>query len=235
MSFHSSPNYPSGQHLGRRIRVMPSMSRQPVASVLILICVLAGFAAASPAAAGEPVAGFPAGQPRDSVNQADVAFVSGMIAHHAQAVLMAGWAPANGAGPSVRILCERIVVSQRDEIALMQQWLRDHGQPVPAGDAAHDMMPGMDHSMLMPGMLTAEQLTELHAATGPEFDRLFLTNMIRHHEGAVTMVQQLISTPGAARDNFIFKLAADINADQTTEIDRMKRMLAQQLLGAPGP
>lgn len=173
--------------------------------------------------------------PRDSVNRADVDFVSGMIAHHAQAVLMAGWAPANGASPAVRVLCERIVVSQRDEIALMQQWLRDHGQPVPAGDAAHDMMPGMDHSMLMPGMLTAEQLTELHAATGPEFDQLFLTNMIRHHEGAVIMVQQLVSTPGAARDNFIFKLASDINADQTTEIDRMKRMLAQLLLGTPGP
>jgi len=173
--------------------------------------------------------------PRDSVNQADVDFVSGMIAHHAQAVLMAGWAPANGASSAVRVLCERIVVSQRDEIALMQQWLRDHGQPVPAGDAAHDMMPGMDPSMLMPGMLTAEQLKELQAATGPEFDRLFLTNMIRHHEGAVTMVQRLVSTPGAARDNFIFKLASDINADQTTEIDRMKRMLATLLLGSPAP
>ena len=173
--------------------------------------------------------------PRDSVTQADVAFVSGMIAHHAQAVLMAGWAPANGASSAVQVLCERIVVSQRDEIALMQQWLRDHGQPVPAGDAAHDMMPGMDHSMLMPGMLTAEQLTELHAATGPEFDRLFLTNMIRHHEGAVTMVQRLVGTPGAARGNFIFKLASDINADQTTEIDRMKRMLATLLLGSPAP
>ena len=200
----------------------------------LLALTACGGGARTPVTTGAPPAATAPTRGR-LVTPADVEFISGMIPHHAQAVLMAGWAPANGAGPSVRILCERIVVSQRDEIALMQQWLRDHGQPVPAGDAAHDMMPGMDHSMLMPGMLTAEQLTELHAATGPEFDRLFLTNMIRHHEGAVTMVQQLISTPGAARDSFIFKLAADINADQTTEIDRMKRMLAQQLLGAPGP
>ena len=202
---------------------------------LFLLYVCAGTAQASPARDADPAAATTVGQPADSVNPADVHFVSGMIAHHAQAVLMAGWAPANGASPAVQVLCERIVVSQRDEIALMQQWLRDHGQPVPAGDAAHDMMPGMDHSTLMPGMLTAEQLTELHAATGPDFDRLFLADMIRHHEGAVTMVQRLISTPGAARDNFIFKLASDINADQTTEIERMKRMLAQLLLGAPGP
>jgi uncharacterized protein (DUF305 family) len=199
------------------------------------MCACAGTAQTPPAVGAESPAQTAVRLPRDSVNQADVDFVSGMIAHHAQAVLMAGWAAANGASSAVQVLCERIVVSQRDEIALMQQWLRDHGQPVPAGDAAHDMMPGMDQSMLMPGMLTAGQLTELHAATGPEFDRLFLTGMVQHHEGAVTMVQRLISTPGAARDNFIFKLASDINADQTTEIARMKRMLATLLLGSPAP
>lgn len=209
--------------------------RLAVTASLFLVCALASTSLAPPAIGAESPVQTVVRQPRDSVNPADVHFVSGMIAHHAQAVLMAGWAPANGASSAVRVLCERIVVSQRDEIALMQQWLRDHGQPVPAGDAAHDMMPGMDHAMLMPGMLTAEQLTELHAATGPEFDRLFLTDMIQHHQGAITMVEQLISTPGAARDNFIFKLASDINADQTTEIDRMQRMLAQLVLGAPGP
>ena len=83
------------------------------------------------------------------------------------------------------------------------------------------MMPGMDH-MLMPGMLTAEQLAQLDRATGPEFDRLFLTFMIRHHQGAMTMVKQLFETPGAAQDENVFKFVSDMNADQTTEIDRMK-------------
>src|SRR5438105_9258740 len=100
---------------------------------------------------------------------ADVHFMAGMIGHHAQAVLIAGWAPSHGASASVRALCERIVVGQRDEIALMQRWLRERGQPVPDGNAshAHDM-PGMDHpTALMPGMLTPTQLAQLDAARGP--------------------------------------------------------------------
>jgi uncharacterized protein (DUF305 family) len=167
------------------------------------------------------------------VTSADVAFISGMIAHHAQAVLIAGWAPANGASQSVRTLCERIVVSQRDEIALMQQWLRDQGEPVPAGDAAHDLH-GMHDGALMPGMLTAEQLTQLGNATGAEFDRLFLTFMIQHHQGAITMVQQLIDSPGAAQDTRVFKLASDIHVDQATEIARMQGMLATLSLDSAG-
>ncbi len=160
------------------------------------------------------------------VTEADVAFMTGMISHHAQAVLMAGWAPSHGASPSVRTLCERIVVAQRDEIAFMQRWLRDRSLPVPEPDPRGHQMPGMDHPMLMPGMLTPEQMTQLDQARGSEFDRLFLTYMIQHHQGALTMVEQLMGSPGAAQDEWVFKFASDVNADQSTEIDRMYEMLA---------
>jgi len=163
---------------------------------------------------------------RPPFTKADVYFISGMIGHHAQAVLMAGWAPSHGASPSVRGLCERIVVAQRDEIAFMQRWLRERHQTVPDADASHDMMQGMAHAMMMPGMLTAEQLTELDRARGTDWDRLFLTYMIMHHQGAITMVEQLFGANGAAQDDAVFKFASDVNADQTTEIDRMSLMLA---------
>jgi uncharacterized protein (DUF305 family) len=158
---------------------------------------------------------------------ADAAFMSGMIVHHRQAILMAGWAPTHVAGTAVRELCARILVSQRDEIATMARWLTAHHEAVPdsAAASAH-AMPGMDRPMLMPGMLTDEQLAQLDAAHGPAFDRLFLTLMIQHHEGALTMVQRLIDTNGAAQDPFVFQSASDVNADQTAEIDRMRRMLA---------
>ena len=158
--------------------------------------------------------------------KADVHFMSGMIGHHAQAVLMAGWAPSHGASASVHALCERIVVGQRDEIAFMQRWLGEHHEPVPPADPRGQIMPGMDHPMLMPGMLTPEQMAQLDAARGPEFDRLFLTFMIQHHQGAITMVNQLFSAQGAAQDGSVFRFASDVTTDQTTEIDRMTRMLA---------
>ena len=156
---------------------------------------------------------------------ADVHFMSGMIAHHAQAVLMAGWAPSHGAGAAVRALCERIVVGQRDEIASMQRWLRERHEPAPEPDPRGYLMPGMDHPMLMPGMLTPEQLAQLDGARGAEFDRLFLTFMIQHHRGALAMVRELLDTPGAARDGLLFQFASDVSADQLTEINRMTRML----------
>ncbi len=163
---------------------------------------------------------------RPAYTVADVHFMSGMIAHHAQAVLMAGWAPSHGASAAVRALCERIVVGQRDEIAFMQSWLRDRREPVPDGSPSRSTMPGMAHPM-MPGMLTGEQLTQLDRAKGTEFDRLFLTFMIQHHQGAITMVEQLLSARGAAQDEYVWKFASDVNADQTTEIDFMTLMLAQ--------
>jgi len=164
---------------------------------------------------------------------ADVHFMAGMIQHHGQAVLMAGWAPTHGASSAVRALCERIVVGQRDEIALMQRWLNDRHEAVPRADGSHMMMPGMDSSMLMPGMLTAAQLERLDRARGREFDRLFLQYMIQHHQGAITMVNQLFASRGAGEEEPAFRFAANVFADQTTEIERMQRMLADFLLAAP--
>jgi uncharacterized protein (DUF305 family) len=168
------------------------------------------------------------GAVRPQVNAADVHFMSGMIPHHAQAVLIAGWAPTHGARADVRTLCERIVVGQRDEIALMQTWLRDHNQTVPDATATRMKMTmnGMEHDMLMPGMLTDEELAELDKARGSEFDRLFLGAMIRHHQGAITMVDQLFGSSGAGQDEVVFRFASDVYADQTTEIERMQKMLA---------
>ena len=160
-------------------------------------------------------------------SDADVDFMSGMIPHHAQAVIMAGWAPSHGARRDVAILCERIVVGQRDEIATMQGWLRDRGLPVPdATSTRHRMkMNGMEHDMLMPGMLTDEEMAALDRARGPEFDRLFLEGMIRHHQGAIDMVDVLFKAYGAAQDETVYKFASDVYADQSIEIDRMHQML----------
>ena len=160
-------------------------------------------------------------------SDADVAFMTGMIPHHAQAVIMGGWAPSHGARSDVGILCARIVVGQTDEIRSMQQWLADRGQPVP--DAASTRMKmkmnGMEHDMLMPGMLTDEEMAELDKARGPEFDRLFLVGMIKHHQGAIDMVNDLFKAYGAAQDDTIYKFASDVFSDQSIEIGVMYKML----------
>ena len=132
--------------------------------------------------------------------------------------------PTHGASASLRALCERVVVGQGDEIALMQRWLRDRHEMVPDADAAHDMMPGMAHD-LMPGMLTPQQLMQLDSARGADFDRLFLTFMIQHHLGAITMVNELFGAQGGGQEEIVFRFASDVYADQTTEIARMNRML----------
>ena len=164
---------------------------------------------------------------------ADVHFMSGMIGHHAQAIVMAHWAPTHGASQSVRILCERIINAQTDEITLMQQWLRDRQQPVPEASAKgmKMVMDGVEHTMLMPGMLTDEQMQQLDSSRGKEFDKLFLTDMIQHHQGAVQMVHELFDSYGAAQDDLVFKFASDVQVDQTTEIARMQRMLVAIDLG----
>jgi uncharacterized protein (DUF305 family) len=164
---------------------------------------------------------------RHPYTEADIRFMSNMIGHHAQAIVMAGWAPTHGADPSVRILAERIINAQQDEIATMQRWQQDRRQPVPEPGATgmKMRMNGADHVMLMPGMLTQDQMTQLDQAKGSEFDRLFLTFMIQHHRGAVTMVQDLFGTYGAAQDETVFKFANDVNVDQSTEIARMQTML----------
>jgi uncharacterized protein (DUF305 family) len=158
---------------------------------------------------------------------ADIRFMSTMIHHHAQAIVMAKMAPTHGASPAILRLTQRIINAQTDEIALMSRWLADRNQPVPDPNPAGETMQmgGMTHTMLMPGMLTDDQMKQLDAARGPEFDRLFLTFMIQHHRGAVQMVQELVANRGAANDETVFKFAADVNVDQTTEINRMLEML----------
>ena len=192
---------------------------------LVVIATAACTAATVHQATLSPAAQAKAASSHPPYTAADVHFVAGMIGHHAQAIQMAGWAPSHGGSASVRTLCERIVVAQNDEIAFAQRWLREHNEFVPPADPRGHVMPGMDHPMLMPGMLTPDQMAQLDAARGREFDRLFLTFMIQHHQGAITMVAQLLAAPGAAQDGPIFRFAADVNADQTTEIDRMTRML----------
>jgi uncharacterized protein (DUF305 family) len=196
---------------------------------------LAAILAASVAQAQTPTPAAIARARADSARlpytAADIHFMSGMIQHHAQAIVMAGWAKSHDASQSVQTLCERIVNAQQDEIRLMQQWLAERNQSVPKGTPA-EMSAGMtmgDHEMLMPGMLTAKQMKDLDAAHGQEFDRLFLTGMIQHHRGAIAMVKTLFDTPGAGQDEIAFKLASDVNVDQTTEIARMQRMLAATL------
>jgi uncharacterized protein (DUF305 family) len=146
---------------------------------------------------------------------------------------MASWASSHGASSSVQTLAERIINAQRDEIATMQQWLRDRQQPVPDASAMgmKMVMDGVEHVMLMPGMLTEEQMKQLDAARGKDFDVLFLTGMIQHHKGAVQMVKDLFDSYGAAQDDLVFKFASDVNVDQTTEIARMERMLVVIKLG----
>jgi uncharacterized protein (DUF305 family) len=169
--------------------------------------------------------------------EADVFFMQGMISHHAQAIVMAKWAPTHDASAAVQTLCARIINAQTDEIALMQTWLRDRHQRVP--DAVPAPMPmrmnGTVMDMMMPGMLTEAQMKQLDAARGTEFDRLFLVFMIQHHSGAVSMVKDLFDTPGAGQDELTFKFASDVNVDQTTEIARMQKMLANVITGVRNP
>lgn len=170
----------------------------------------------------------PAAKGARPVTDADVHFMSGMISHHAQAVIMAGWAPSHGASPALQRLCARIVNAQTDEIAIMQGWLKDHGKPVPSATDTkmHMDMGGMTHDMLMPGMMSDEEMAALDKARGVEFDRQFLVGMIKHHEGALTMVKEVLASNGAVQDDVVFKFTNDIYADQTTEIAVMQQMLA---------
>ena len=189
--------------------------------------------------------------------KADIDFMSGMIHHHAQAILISRWAPTHGASPAVQRLTARIINAQADEINLMQSWLRDRNQdpmtvdsngtvrmamaaPAAAtGDHAGHDMSHAGHDMggmaAMPGMLTDMQLKELDAARGREFDKLFLIYMMQHHRGAVSMVRDLFGSTGAGQDETIFKFAADVEVDQSTEIKRMLTMLLEMGEVPPSP
>lgn len=170
---------------------------------------------------------------RTSFTKADVKFMTGMIAHHAQALVMSRLAPKNGASAEIQRLAARIINAQQDEIKSMQQWLRDRDQPVPdieiEGLNLMIELNDKPYTMYkkMRGVLSQQQIEELAAAKGSDFDRLFLKYMIEHHSGAVFMVENLFDTDGAAQDDQAFRLASDIQVDQRTEIDRMQQMLDQ--------
>ena len=187
---------------------------------------------------------------RHGYTAADVRFVHHMLAHHAQALAMTSLVPARTTRPDMRLLAERIDVSQKSEIAMMQRWLKARGEEIPDFAAHHDMSghvmtghdmsmpaastPGMaTHGMLMPGMLTPEQMAALSSGSGPEFDRLFLEGMIQHHEGALVMVADLFATQGAGQESEIFRFASDVDADQRAEIRRMRTMQTPPNVGAP--
>jgi uncharacterized protein (DUF305 family) len=162
------------------------------------------------------------------VSTADVQFMQGMIVHHAQAVEMTALIEARTENKEVRSLGARISHSQADEIAFMKRWLVSRGQPI--ADATHDMHKlhkNMSHG-LMPGMLTAEQMEALRQAKGDEFDRLFLTGMIQHHDGALIMVKELFDTAGAGQDAELFNFATDVDSGQRAEIRIMQNMLERK-------
>ncbi len=188
------------------------------------LAVLAIAVLLAPAGASGQAA-FGVGAP-SAPNAADARFVTDMIPHHAQAVKMAGWAESHGASPALQRFAKRILVAQRDEISMMRSWLLKHDLPVPDSTATHKADAHSGHGghgnqdeKPMYGMLSDEEMAKLDAARGVEFDRLFLTYMIRHHQGAVGMVDELFKSYGAAQDEFVFRFASDVYADQTTEID----------------
>lgn len=175
---------------------------------------------------------------RTRFTEADVRFMTGMIHHHAQAIEISRMAPTRAESGSIRTLAARIINAQQDEIALMQRWLADRGQPVPELHIMDGsvMVHGAGHQHMegMPGMLSPEQVERLAASSGPEFDRLFLTYMIEHHEGAVYMVRELFATDGAGQDEEVFRFASDVQVDQATEVARMQRMLEAMPSGDGG-
>ncbi len=159
---------------------------------------------------------------RPALSAADVKFMQGMIGHHAQAIEMTGLLATRTRSADMRKLAQRIEASQADEIRMMQEWLTRRGAELPSEHAHHG-----SGAVLMPGMLTPDEMGRLAAASGPAFDQLFLEYMIRHHEGALVMVKELFAAPGAAQDSEIYAFASDVNADQRMEIGRMAAMFKE--------
>jgi uncharacterized protein (DUF305 family) len=164
-----------------------------------------------------------------SYTEADVAFVQNMIPHHAQALVMTDLVADRTGRDDLPLMAERMDVSQRDEIALMERWLEERGEEVPDASAGHHHGEGE----LMPGMLTADDLARLEAASGRAFDELFLQYMIRHHEGALVMVAELLSGEEGGQASDVFQLAQHIDSDQNVEIARMKGLLAEIAASSP--
>jgi uncharacterized protein (DUF305 family) len=186
-----------------------------------------------PGAPGQPTRTLPPST-RPTLPQsspADVQFMQGMIMHHAQAVEMTALMESHTENKELRSLGSRISRSQADEIKFMKRWLMTEGEPVSAPMSSMHEMPGMDmsrHQMLMPGMLTAKQMNALRKAKGKEFDRLFLTGMIQHHNGALIMVKNLFDTAGAGQDAELFNFVTDVDSGQRAEIRIMQTMLGEK-------
>lgn len=179
-----------------------------------------------PGAPGEPSRVIDARQASDlsqiTYTAAETRFMQGMIGHHLQALEMTKLLPSRTSRADMELLAKRIEISQTDEIDMMRDWLRSRGEALPDPHAHH--APG---ATLMPGMLTAGEMQQLAAVKGAEFDRLFLAFMIKHHEGALVMVEELFSTPGAGQQSDTFAFASDVDADQRMEIARMSAMLGE--------
>jgi len=193
-----------------------------------------GGSIVQPGAPGQPTrpmaASAAADRSRIRYTAADVRFMQGMIGHHAQALEMTALVPSRTSRDALKLLAQRIDVSQRDEIAMMRAWLEARGQPVPDPHAHQHGAAAASppaSTTLMPGMLTAGEMTRLAAASGPAFDRFFLESMIKHHDGALVMVKALFATPGAGQEPEMFAFASDVDADQRMEIDRMSAMLKE--------
>jgi uncharacterized protein (DUF305 family) len=177
--------------------------------------------------------------PRRTPLAADIYFMQGMIHHHSQAVEMVDLLRTRSRNKKVQALGNRITISQTDEMKYMKQWLEERGLPTTMAHGqmdhsamGHDMkgMAGMkmDSMPMMPGMLTPQQMKDLAKASGPAFDRLFLTGMIQHHTGALIMVEDLFDTAGAGQDNVLYDFATDVDNTQRAEIEIMKGLLKEK-------
>ena len=194
-------------------------------AVLATACASARPPAPAPSSNSAATAASGTVRVRNGYTAADVKFMQGMIGHHRQALTMAALVPTRTTRRDFGLMAERITLSQESEIAQMQRWLQHRHEALPAEDAhVHAVM---GHGEMMPGMLTAAELSQLESARGVEFERLFLQLMIKHHEGALHMVKQLYATPGSGQEPELFILASDVDADQTAEIRRMRALLAQ--------
>ena len=199
--------------------------RQRTAWVAILLSIGAVACQSSTSSAPQSSA-TPAAKPASLVapSAPDVEFMQGMIGHHTQAVEMVKLLMTRTRRDDMKLLGQRIQVAQTDEIKTMKNWLRDRQKKVPV-DADYQMMMQMP-DMAMPGMLTQKEMDALAAAKGPEFDRMFLEGMIKHHQGALTMVDKLAKTAGGGQDSAVFAFASEVQADQSAEIQRMRAMRA---------
>jgi uncharacterized protein (DUF305 family) len=206
------------------------MRRRPASSILLALALASGCRSAAPivlpSAPGQPStvtssAERAADLSRVRHTDADVRFMQAMMGHHAQALDMTALLRTRTARSDMRLLADRIDASQADEMEFMRSWLDTRGGGPPPGEHAHH------GGAMMPGMLTADEMARLAAASGPAFDRLFLESMIKHHEGALTMVRELFATAGAGQESEIFAFASDVDADQRIEIRRMSAMLLE--------